>query len=264
MHANPTGLAAIGTVGLTVYNKFIIHVEGSLFSYSLDVIAQAALERIQSLEAITDTMEKVTKFDSAIIFFKHRDIEGQQLTGICSEKGIIVVDPKNLKSKSVVVPDLSEASWIPAINELKAQLEGCRPLGLVSLPKDHEILVVFDREIVCCFVTRKGKPSSGKFIKWERKAASFASRNDHVFLFSPQFIEIRNVTSGVILQVIEGANIRLLHMGRLNEKPLVAMKGNKEDQDGTSEKIVELEETTELSIATPVSASPNAWDEWDM
>ncbi|KAG6877805.1 hypothetical protein C0993_003779 [Termitomyces sp. T159_Od127] len=148
-------------------------------------------------------MEKVTKFDSAVVFFKHLDIEQRQLI-----------------------------------------FSACAVIG--------------------CFVTRKGKPSSDKFIKWEKKADSFASRNDHIFLFSPRFIEIRNVASGVILQVIEGANIRLLHMGRPNEKPLVAMKGSKDDKDGTSEKIVELEETMELSIATPVSATPNAWDEWDM
>lgn len=118
--------------------------------------------------------------------------------------------------------------------------------------------------VIACFVTRTGKPSSNKFIKWERKATSFASRNDHLFLFSPQFIEIRNVVSGILLQVIEGVDIRLLHMGRPNEKPLVAMKGSKDDKDGTSERIVELEETTELSMATPVSATPSAWDEWDM
>lgn len=80
MHINPTGLAAIGTAGSKVYNKFIVHAEGSLFSYSLDAIAQAASERIQSLYAIRDTMEKITKFDSGVVFFKHLDIEKRQLS----------------------------------------------------------------------------------------------------------------------------------------------------------------------------------------
>ncbi|KAH0585155.1 hypothetical protein H2248_008413 [Termitomyces sp. 'cryptogamus'] len=334
-HANPTGLAAIETLGSRVYNKFIIHVEGSLFSYSLDIVAQAALGKIQSSKEITDTMERVARYDSTVVFFKHLHIGERQFimytvkrrlqssldlhvvevmhtghpsvmspqrtnshssrknpsfkpfgelgyvprdaydispltktVGICAEKGIIIVDPTNLRSRFLVVPDLSEASTVPSIHGLKVNLEDARPLGLVSLPgsvhsRDNEILVVFD--LVGCYITRQGRPSrSAGFIKWETKATSFAHRGKHIFLFSSQFIEIRNITSGVIVQVIEGVDIRLLYPGRGNVESLVAMKGSKDDKDGTSVKIAVLEETTEIPVATPVSASPNAWDEWDM
>ncbi|KAG5353522.1 hypothetical protein C0989_005969 [Termitomyces sp. Mn162] len=307
-HANPTGLAAIETLGSRVYNKFIIHVEGSLFSYSLDIVAQAALGKIQSSKEITDTMERVARYDSTVVFFKHLHIGERQFSeplgyvprdaydispltktvGICAEKGIIIVDPTkygsfeassslyetdfvllvSLRSRFLVVPDLSEASTVPSIHGLKVNLEDARPLGLVSLPgsvhsRDNEILVVFD--LVGCYITRQGRPSrSAGFIKWETKATSFAHRGKHIFLFSSQFIEIRNITSGVIVQVIEGVDIRLLYPGRGNVESLVAMKGSKDDKDGTSVKIAVLEETTEIPVATPVSASPNAWDEWDM
>ncbi|KAG6817659.1 hypothetical protein H0H87_005416 [Tephrocybe sp. NHM501043] len=334
-YVNPTGIAVIQTVGSKVFNKFIIHMEESLLSYSLDVVAQAALGKIQSSKSITDTMERVAKHDTTVAFFKHLQIGDRQLimftakrrlqssldlhvvevahnvhhsaspqrtssntsyktstsfkpfgdigyvprdafdicpltktVGICSEKGIIIVDPTNLTSaKFLVVPDLSEASTTPSIHALKARLEGVKPLGLVPLPggRSNEILVVSD--IVGFYVTRQGKPCrSAGFIKWETPATSFAYRGNHIFLFSSQFIEVRNMVTGVIVQVIEGADIRLLRSGR--DEILVAARGTKDDKDGTSEKIVELAETSDLTasspVSTPVSAFPSVWDEWDM
>lgn len=100
---------------------------------------------------------------------------------------------------------------------------------------------------------------------------SFAQRGGHLFLFSLQFIEIRNTATGLIVQVIEGVDIRLLHVSPLyyDDTILVAMRGGKDDMDGTSDKIVELVETSEYGVTTPVQPTPNTpisgiWDEWDM
>ncbi|KAF8071933.1 hypothetical protein FPV67DRAFT_907308 [Lyophyllum atratum] len=333
-YSNPTGLAAIQTTGGKVFDKLIIHTEGSLLAYSLDSIAQAALGDAQSLKAIGGTMERVAKHDLVVVFFKHLNIGERQLimfaskrrlqssldlhvveavpssalspqrttnptlkhsfrpfgqpgyvprdafdispllktVGICSKDGIVIVDPTNLtSSKHLIVPDLHEAATNPPIYGLKSRLEGTKPLGLVPLPgdshnKDKEILVIFD--LVGCYVTRQGIPCrSAGFIKWETKATSFAQRGSHVFLFSPQFVEIRNIATGVIVQVIEGADIRLLHAGPTygdGDDILVAMRGSKDDKDGTSEKILELAETSAIPVATPIGPTPSVWDEWDM
>lgn len=45
---------------------------------------------------------------------------------------------------------------------------------------------------------------------------------------------------------------------------LVAMRGELDDKDGISDKIVELVETSEIRTAPPVSSVPAIWDEWDM
>lgn len=60
--------------------------------------------------------------------------------------------------------------------------------------------------------------------------ASYARRNGHVLLFSPEFIEIRN-TTGRIVQVIEGKEIRALYSGPYTKKenPILAMRGNKDE-----------------------------------
>ncbi|KAG6813393.1 hypothetical protein H0H92_011370 [Tricholoma furcatifolium] len=330
---NPAGITAIGTVGSRVYDKFIIHTTDSLFSYSLDAVAQAAQGKIKSSREVLETMERVAKSDLVVAFFKHVQVGERQLimftskkrlqtsldlhvvevvhaehpsmaapkrknsksstigtsfkpfgeagyvtkdafdifpltktAGICTDRGIVIVDPTNLSStKFLVVPDLSAASSSPSIHNLKARLEGAKPLGLVPIPgrsdRDSEILVVYDT--VGCYVTRQGKPCrSEEFIKWETKATSFAHRGNYVFLISPMFIEIRSMATGLIVQVIEGMDIRLLN--REHDEVLIAMRGNKDDKDGISEMVAELTETAELPVATPVTPHPTAWDEWDM
>lgn len=91
-----------------------------------------------------------------------------------------------------------------------------------------------------------------------------------MLLFSPEFVEIRNVNNGRLVQVIEGMDLRLLYCGPRdspNDTVIVAMKGEKDDGDGVSDKLAELVETAELA-RTPSSsarvAPDNLWDEWDM
>lgn len=123
--------------------------------------------------------------------------------------------------------------------------------------------------VLGCYITKHGQPSrSAGYIRWETQAVSYAVRGPHVLLFSPQFIEVRNVTNGRLVQVLEGADIRLLHSGSAGlseENILVAMRGAKDDQEGVSDKIVELVETTEIPAVTPAAGPhPAFWDEWDM
>lgn len=114
------------------------------------------------------------------------------------------------------------------------------------------------------YVTRHGVPTrSSGYTRWESKAVSFASRGVHVLLFSQNFIEIRNVLTGLLVQVIEGQDIRLLHSS--NEAILVAMRGERDDEEGISDKVVDLLETAEVvGPRRPSMPVPAMWDEWDM
>jgi len=90
---------------------------------------------------------------------------------------------------------------------------------------------------------------------------SYAYRNGHILLISSEFIEVRNITTGRVVQVIEGHDIRLLSSGpHTSEAVLVAMRGGKQDQVSVSEKIVELNETEEI-VHSPEA---DTWGEWDM
>ena len=166
---------------------------------------------------------------------------------------------------------------------LKTRVHGAKPLGLVHTTST-ELLVVYNGKsthrrtshvfdffrntVLGCYITKRGVPSrSAGFIRWETPATSYASRGNHLLLFSTLFIEVRDLSTGRIVQVIEGTNIRLLHAGGPtygeDEAILVAMKGTKDDKNGTSERIVELLQTSPIS-STPAAPVPALWDEWDI
>jgi RHO1 GDP-GTP exchange protein 1/2 len=122
-----------------------------------------------------------------------------------------------------------------------------------------------------CYITKHGQPSrNAGFIKWEVQAVSYTHRGVHVLLFSPQFIEVRNVMTGRLVQVIEGIDIRLLYTpttSNADDTILVSMRGEADDDHSVSEKVVSLVETSEISAlhASANAAIPTeAWDEWDM
>ncbi|KAJ8072495.1 hypothetical protein PM082_016054 [Marasmius tenuissimus] len=189
--------------------------------------------------------------------------------GICSRDGIVVVDPTNLSSNRIsVVPNLSGASDNPPMENLKSRLSDAKALGLVRSNKD-ELLAVYDS--IGFYITKHGTPTrQSGFIKWETIASSYAHHGDHILLFSTQFIEIRQVVSGRLVQVVEGQDIRFMYSSPrldLNESILVAMRGEKNDREGVMEKVVELKETREIGMdsATPISSIPaSVWEEWDM
>ncbi|KAL0580975.1 hypothetical protein V5O48_001067 [Marasmius crinis-equi] len=206
--------------------------------------------------------------------------------GICSRDGIVVVDPTKYdysfepdtfaktvpfslsKSLVSVVPDLSGASDNPPLQNLKDRLSDSKALGLVKSNQD-ELLVIYDT--IGFYITKHGKPSRQcGFIKWETTASSFAHHGGHILLFSSQFIEIRQIVTGRLVQVVEGQDIRYLYSSPrldLNESILVVMRGERNDKVGVMEKIVELKETREIGFgaATPIGAiPPSMWEEWDM
>lgn len=120
-----------------------------------------------------------------------------------------------------------------------------------------------------CYITKYGQPTrDSAYIRWEIKATSFVHRPPNILLFSSEFVEIRDAQTGLLKQVIEAVDIRLLVQVPLSPGPLfVGMRGHKDDEDGLSDRIVELVETAEITPTTPVAgpfrATEGMWDEWD-
>lgn len=184
--------------------------------------------------------------------------------GICTSAGVSIADPTNLANSVVnIVPNLQDAHTDPAAASLKGRLDGLKSLGLVRV-SPNEYMVIYDE--YGCYITKYGPPSRNYgYIKWETKAVSYAYRDGHILLISSEFIEVRNITTGRIVQVIEGDDIRLLSSGphtSKNDPVLVVMRGGKEDQSSFSEKIVELNETEEIARSSEPDA--DRWFEWDM
>ena len=73
------------------------------------------------------------------------------------------------------------------------------------------------------------------------------------------------MASGKLVQVIEGEDVRLVHPGLTEEDMLVAaMTGDIEDENGLSEKVLELVPTAAIDPRELVGRVEQYWDEWDV
>ena len=118
-----------------------------------------------------------------------------------------------------------------------------------------------------CYINRHGVPSrSSGYLRWETKAASYAHAGEHVLLFSPDFIEIRSIATGKLVQVIEGDGLRRVDTGLVSSErdatTLVAVRG-REEQGLTVDTLQELVETTEIRTTRPHEV-PGMWDDFEM
>ncbi|KAI5122312.1 hypothetical protein M0805_002388 [Coniferiporia weirii] len=196
---------------------------------------------------------------------------------IAGERTVSIVDPTNLSSSAVLVaPDFGAAPGDAKIMALKARCEDANALGIARVSKDENMVVY---EEFACYVSRHGHPTRGAaIVRWETKAMRFAERWEHVLLISTDFIEVRHKTTGRLVQVIEGSDIRLLNVGLLSAEAsqngsvqpdsvplLMSRLGRRNDQHGQSVELFELMKTAE--ITSPISNVPNSeeyWNGWDM
>jgi RHO1 GDP-GTP exchange protein 1/2 len=92
-----------------------------------------------------------------------------------------------------------------------------------------------------CLVDQAGQPAdSNYYIEWERKATAFARRGPHLLLFSPGYIEVRNVDTGKLVRMVEANELRLLCSVLTDWLTLVAAVTTRDSDGGHTEKLVEL------------------------
>jgi hypothetical protein len=110
-----------------------------------------------------------------------------------------------------------------------------------------------------CYITKYGEPTRKcGFVRWEVKANTFVFRAPHVLLFGENFVEIRHAPTGQFRQMFERKAIRSLEQTGLTGDVgefLVAWKGEKNDELGQSDALVEVLETRELS---PLPSQPES------
>lgn len=161
----------------------------------------------------------------------------KRLVVMCQSQ-IIILDPQDPSMKAYPVPDFMvtpsvEYGSAEAIANLKDRCWKSKALG-ITLSRSKELMVVFEE--FGCYVTKYGAPArQSAFVRWETRATSVAFRWPHALLFSPNYIEIRNVESGGLVQVVEGRDLRLLYSGPPYQGPvLAAMRGEDDVRDRKS------------------------------
>ncbi|KDQ19256.1 hypothetical protein BOTBODRAFT_51700 [Botryobasidium botryosum FD-172 SS1] len=192
----------------------------------------------------------------------------ERTIAVACEKVLVIIDPARTGREQVVVsvPDFSTVPMNEDMRSLKDRCDASRAIGFVQSGKD-EFLAIF--EGFGCFVTKRGAPTAVKagFAQWEIPATDFAFRPPYILLFSNDFVEVRDVATTQLVQIIAGKDIRLAHGGPASFGPVMfAMRGEKDDQRGVSDKLVEVIETAPIP-ETPLTATHQdhreaLWEGW--
>ncbi|EJU00455.1 hypothetical protein DACRYDRAFT_117410 [Dacryopinax primogenitus] len=178
----------------------------------------------------------------------------QKKIAVCTDKGMTIYDPAAPDAApGLVVPDLLHVSGDKALAALKQRCESSKPLGLVR-SGETELLVVFDH--FGCYVNMRREPARhGTFVRWEIHAQRVVFRQPHLLLFdhTGDYLEVRDVGTGRLEQVIEGQNIRLL--GDISGGPVLLAKRGESVDGVVQDVLTELVQTQSLAPQRPI------WDE---
>ncbi|KIJ65660.1 hypothetical protein HYDPIDRAFT_27654 [Hydnomerulius pinastri MD-312] len=150
------------------------------------------------LQGGNDTLNQFKEFyipveSSSIHFLKTKLCVG------CS-KGFEIVDLDNLDTQGLLDPADASLDFV-------RKRENLRPMAIYRI--DNEFLLCYDD--FAFYVNKNGWRSRQDFmVHWEGAPTGFALRFPYVLAFEPTFVEIRHVETGLMSQVIQGNNLRLL------------------------------------------------------
>ncbi|KAJ1307769.1 hypothetical protein OPQ81_001856 [Rhizoctonia solani] len=186
---------------------------------------------------------------------------------VMCQSQVLIVDPRDPSMKAHPVPDFMvhpsvEYGSAEAIANLKDRCYQSKPLGMV-LSRSKELMVVYAD--FGCYVTKYGAPArQSAFVRWETRATSVAFRWHYALLFSPNYIEIRNVETGGLVQVIQEQDIRLLYSGPPYKGPVLAAMRGEDDAQGKTDNVVEILETVPIEVRQDQTNDEALWGEWDL
>jgi RHO1 GDP-GTP exchange protein 1/2 len=67
---HPTSLAALSTFGRKTFNRLVVHVDSSIVTYSLDILARLALDKSQ-LQSLDASIERIGGNDVNIVLCRY-------------------------------------------------------------------------------------------------------------------------------------------------------------------------------------------------
>ncbi|KAG1739967.1 CNH domain-containing protein [Suillus lakei] len=147
-------------------------------------------------------------------------------------KGFEIVDLESLDTQGLLDPADASLDFV-------RKRENLRPMAIYRV--DNEFLLCYDE--FAFYVNKNGWRSRQDFmVHWEGSPTGFALRFPYVLAFEPTFVEIRHVETGLMSQVIQGNNLRLLfadmppsapHPGNAQQNPYYGQQGYSPYQQST-------------------------------
>jgi len=117
----------------------------------------------------------------------------------CS-RGFEIVDLESLDTQGLLDPNDESLEFV-------RKKETLRPMAIYRIRNDF--LLCYDE--FAFYVDKSGRRSRKEFmVNWEGMPTGFALHEPYVLAFEPCFVEIRHIETGLLSQVIQGSNLRLL------------------------------------------------------
>ncbi|KAF9499652.1 CNH-domain-containing protein [Pleurotus eryngii] len=117
----------------------------------------------------------------------------------CS-RGFEIVDLESLDTQGLLDPQDESLDFV-------RKKENLRPMAIYRI--GNEFLLCYDE--FAFYVNKNGRRSRKDFmVYWEGLPSGFALHEPYVLAFEPSFVEIRHIETGLLSQVIQGNNLRLL------------------------------------------------------
>ncbi|KAE9398547.1 CNH-domain-containing protein [Gymnopus androsaceus JB14] len=117
----------------------------------------------------------------------------------CS-RGFEIVDLETLDTQGLLDPNDESLEFVRKRDNL-------RPMAIYRI--QNEFLLCYDE--FAFYVNKTGRRSRKEFmVHWEGVPTGFALHEPYVLAFEPTFVEIRHIETGLMTQVIQGSNLRLL------------------------------------------------------
>ncbi|CAO1618348.1 unnamed protein product [Sympodiomycopsis kandeliae] len=108
------------------------------------------------------------------------------------------------------IPDFSRASQEdPRIFNLARRVENAKPLGMFKLVVEGDFLLCFDG--FACYVDRSGEPIKlDNIVEWEGTPHTVSYSPPYILAFDHRFIEVREASSGRLVQILRGSEFRCI------------------------------------------------------
>ncbi|KAI8887425.1 hypothetical protein K501DRAFT_175556, partial [Backusella circina FSU 941] len=140
---------------------------------------------------------------------------------ITTSRGIIMIDMRTDQPQQLLNPNDPSLEFLLEKEREQAALnlrQLVKRISIFKTPQNHHFLCYDGYGL---FIDRKGNRLFPDFlIEWEGMPESFAFSYPYVLAFDPSFIEVRNIHTGTIEQIIRGKNLRCLNNGHKTELPL--------------------------------------------
>ncbi|KAG2185648.1 hypothetical protein INT44_002441 [Umbelopsis vinacea] len=137
---------------------------------------------------------------------------------VVCEKGFEIIDPENLNI-SRNLPDLLD----PQFNFVQRLGDSLKPLAMYRI--HDKFLMCYNK--FAFYVDNHGAlvprgPSRTPLLcEWEGTPDSVVYFHPYIIAVEPQFIEVRNVDNGELIQIVPGEHVRLTHYGATNTYPVI-------------------------------------------